>query len=114
METDIKEVRQEEQETGQELQLDEVQKMILIGCLARENSNSIPIHPNRGMPILWVDIDLPIEENDKIKYLQIQNHWVSNLIGPYLVKSGKETYRLTEEGLNLAHKLRDETRVAEA
>lgn len=110
MATDAKEMAQGEQE----LQLDEVQKKILIGCLRFESSGSIPIHPNRGMPILLVDIDLPIEENDKIKYLQIHNHWVYNLIGSYLVKSGKETYRLTEEGLNLAHKLRDKTQVARA
>ena len=94
------------------MELDDIQKKILIGCLEYEERIFIPVTSFQGISFLCVDLNMPI--NEEIEYLQIQNHWVADLIGTYLVRAEGQTYQLTEEGLRVARKLRDEAQPANA
>ena len=93
-------------------ELNDIQKKILIGCLKYEESVCIPVWSFQGVAFLCVNMDLPI--NNQVEYLQIQNNWVADLIGVYLVRAKENTYKLTEEGLKAARKLRDEMQAAGA
>ena len=83
------------------MELDDIQKKILISCLEYEKSVFIPALSRQGVTTLCLD-------NLSDEYKQVQNHWVADLMGAYLVKAGKDTYRFTEEGLKIARMLRDE------
>lgn len=94
------------------MELDDIQKKILIGCLEYEERIFIPVTSFQGVSFLCVKLNMSIDE--EIEYLQMQNHWIADLIGTYLVRAEKNTYQLTEAGLKLAHHLRDEAQPANA
>ena len=92
------------------MELDEVQKQILIGCLKYEKSLFIPALAQRGVTCL--SNVLPVGNGRNDEYCQVDNHWVAGLVGKYLVKAGNDTYKFTESGLKLAHELQDAVHAA--
>ena len=93
------------------MELDDIQKEILIGCLKYEKSIFIPALSRQGITSLCLD---NLSDDGEEEYKQIQNHWVADLIGTYLIKAGNDTYKFTEEGLKVAQKLRDEAQTVGA